>query len=103
MITCQICMGLRSSGSLLVLLLGWWALASQNFILTFTGMVPFDTIQRDQAMLVQAFPSGQMIPSLGLSKVTFNGVPTIDLETRAIFTAKKLLSEVRCNPICTDL
>ena len=102
-ITRQICAGLRSSGSPLVLLSGRWASASQNFVLTFAGMVPFDTIQRDQAMLVQAFPSGQMIPSSGLSKVTFNGVPTIDPETGAIFTAEKLLSEVRRNPICSDL
>jgi hypothetical protein len=50
-IMCQICTGLRSSGSLLVLLSGQWASASQNFVLTFAGMVPFDTIQRNQVTL----------------------------------------------------
>jgi hypothetical protein len=88
---------------MLILLSGQWAAASPNFVLTFMGLVSFNEIQREQATLLQAFPDRHLILSSGLSKVTFNGVPTMDPESGMIFTEDTLLSEVRCNPICSDL
>jgi hypothetical protein len=44
-----------------------------------------------------------LVPSSGLSKVTFNGVPTTDLATKEVFLEQQLLSKVKCNLICLDL
>jgi hypothetical protein len=99
----QICVGLKATGSDLVLLSGWWAVSSPNFVLMFVGIIPFNTIQGEQAALLQAFLEGHLIPSLGISKVTFNGVPTRDPKTESLFTDDKLLSEVKRNLIYADL
>jgi hypothetical protein len=93
---------LRAVKSPLVLLSGHWS-ATSNFVLTFTGLIPFTNILRESQTLTQPFPGANLVPSTGLSKVTFNGVPTRDLDVNEFFTELQLLSKVRCNLICSDL
>jgi hypothetical protein len=98
----QMCMSLRATKSQLTLLSGQWSTFS-NFVLTFVGSIPFTDILKEAQALTQPFPGATLVPSAGLSKVTFNGVSTRDLDMNEFFTEQQLLSEVIYNPICTDL
>jgi hypothetical protein len=93
---------LRTGKSSLLLLSGCWSTAL-NFVLTFANSVPYSDILKEAQTLRQPFPGATLVPSSGLSKVTFNGVPTTDPATKEVFSGQQLLSEVRCNPICSDL
>jgi hypothetical protein len=101
-VTQQMQASLRAAKSPLVLLSGRWSTTS-NFVLTFAGSIPFTDILRESQTLTQPFPGANLVPSAGLSKVTFNGVPTRDPDVNEFFTELQLLSEVRRNPICSDL
>jgi hypothetical protein len=52
---------------------------------------------------MQPFPDTTLIPSTGLSKVTFNRVPTGDPDMNEFFMVHQLLSKVKHNLSCTDL
>jgi hypothetical protein len=93
---------LRAAKSPLLLLSGCWS-AATNFVLTFAGLIPFMAIQKEAKTLTQPFPDVTLVPSKGLSKVTFNRVPTKDMQVNDFFNDQQLLCEVRCNPICVDL
>jgi hypothetical protein len=102
MVTQQIRASLRASKSPLILLSGCWSTASK-FVLTFAGLITFSDILKETEMLTQPFPGATLVPSTGLSKVSFNRVPTRDPDANKCFTAQQLLSKVKWNPLCTDL
>jgi hypothetical protein len=101
-VTQQIRASLRAFKSPLILLSGHWSTVS-NFTLTFAGSIPFSDILKEAEMLMQPFPGATLVLSVGLSKVTFNRVPTRDPDVNEFFTAQQLLSKVKQNPLCTDL
>jgi hypothetical protein len=98
----QMWASLRVAKSPLILLSGRWS-SSANFMLTFIGTIPYVDILKESQILTQAFPRALLVPSTGLSKVTFNGVPTRDPDMTKFYTDQQLLSEVLHNPICTKL
>jgi hypothetical protein len=74
-----------------------------NFVLTFAGLIPFVNIQSEAQTLAQPFPGSTLIPTVSLSKVTFNGILVIDLDTNKPYSDQQLISEILHNPICSDL
>jgi hypothetical protein len=101
-ITHQIQASLRMTKSPLTLLSGCWSLLA-NFMLTFAGSVPYMDVLEEVQTLRQPFPGSTLVPSSGLSKVTFNRVPTRDPETVGVYSEQQLLSKVLHNLACSEL
>jgi hypothetical protein len=78
-------------------------MSKSNFVLTFVGSIPFVNIQSEAQTLAQPFPGSTLIPTVGLSKVTFNGIPVIDPDTNKPYSEQQLISKILHNPICFDL
>jgi hypothetical protein len=102
-IACQVQADLAVAKSLLILLSGWWASYTNNFVFTFIGAVPFQDLLSISDHLTQPFPASRLVLASGWSWVTFNGVLVWDPTTDEAYSSACLLDEVKRNLLCADL
>ena len=80
---------------------GRWSIhprSKGNFVFSFDGHVPFDSILPYERILLGPFGgAGQLCPSLGWTRVIAHGVPVTDNDN-ILFGPDKLLTEVRSLP-----
>jgi hypothetical protein len=80
---------------------GHWSIhprSKGNFVFSFDGHVPFDTISSYEHILLSPFlGSGQLCPSLGWTRVIAHSVPFTD-NNNMVFGPDKLLTEVHTLP-----
>ena len=80
---------------------GRWSISPRskgNFVLSFDGNVPFDTIKSYQHILLAPFEGcGELCPSMGWTRFLANGVPVWDDDDHH-FGPDALLEEVRTLP-----
>ena len=81
---------------------GRWSIhprSKGNFVFSFDGCIPFDTIQSYEQMLLEPFyGSGQLCPSMGWTRFVVHGVPTWAGDHYDIYGPDEMLEEVRLMP-----